>query len=667
MTLKIVRAVKSETWMAGGLIILVSILAYGILIPQLGFYRDDWYMLWAGQAWGTQGIIGLFQGDRPFLGWEYALEYAIFGNSPLGWHIYGLILRIGVSLVFLWFLRLMWPERRIETTFAALLFTLYPGYLQQPNAATFNPTHTAYIAAILSLILNVLAIRLPRWRVIFTILALILVGVYLLIYESLLGIEAFRLIFLWYLVRRDESLIRWRDSIRAILRRAWPYVLLAGGFTFWRLFLFQSVRRSVSIDVIFGQYGQSPLYSIINLLFEFFKDLIEIVILAWFVPFYQFTVDGRLKDLLPALGLAIIIGTATWLYWRWTKNNTEKSDIHQTLTDWLWLGGIFVFVTTLPVIAAGRHVIFGIQWDRYTYQAILGVALLVAGGAFTFLRGRARLAFLFALIFFSVVTHYHSAAFYRDFWHYQRETWQQLAWRAPDLVEGTNIVAILPRNHRLAEEYEVWGPVNLIYSPGGPVKISGQVLNPFLIYDLARGASEERQMRNVPVLRDYSKTLIVYLPGPGACLHVIDGSRPELSSMADDQVRTIAPYSRIEHILSDAAPRVWPETVFGPENRLNWCYYYQKVSLARQRADWVEATRLADEAQSLGLKPVELVEWLPFYESYANTGRKKDAIEISRKIKSDVNLGFSICLMYQAAEWPSGYNAEFIQQTLCAR
>lgn len=665
MNLQTARTPKSETWMAGGLIIFVIILAYGILIPQLGFYRDDWYMLWAGQAWGYQGIIGLFEGDRPFLGWVYAFEHTLWGNAPLGWHIYGLLLRILVSLLFFWFLRLIWPEKRVETTFATLLFTLYPGYLQQHNAATFNPTHTAYGAAILSLILSVQAIRLPRWRVLFTFLALALVGVYLFIYESLLGIEAIRLVLLWYLARRDEELIHWRNWMAAILRRVWPYLLLVGAFTVWRLFLFQSVRRAVSVDVIFGQYGQSPLYSSINLLLELLKDLIEIVILAWFVPFYQFTVEGRVKDLLPALGLALVVCIVAWLYWRWLQTMEETEP--QAPADWLWLGGLSVLVTTLPIIIAGRHVIFGIQWDRYTYQAILGVALLVTGVAFTALRGRFRLAFLGTLFFFSVVTHYHSAAFYRDFWHYQRETWQQLAWRAPDLVEGTNIVAVLPRGYRLAEEYEVWGPVNFIYAPGEPVKISGQVLSNSLYYDLIRGASEQRQMRNVPVQRDYSKTLILYLSGPGACLNVIDGSRPELPTQSDAQVRIIAPYSRIDQILPNAAPRAWANNVFGPENQPDWCYYYQKVSLARQRADWDEATRLADEAQALGLKPVEMVEWLPFYESYANAGREKDAIQISRRIKSDINLSRSLCIMYQTTEWPSGYQAKFIQETLCSR
>jgi len=54
-------------------ITLVTIVAYGFMLPKLGFYRDDWYMIWSAQAQGTQGVIDLFKIDRPFIGILYAL------------------------------------------------------------------------------------------------------------------------------------------------------------------------------------------------------------------------------------------------------------------------------------------------------------------------------------------------------------------------------------------------------------------------------------------------------------------------------------------------------------------------------------------------------------------------------------------------------------------
>jgi len=68
------------------------------------------------------------------------------------------------------------------------------------------------------------------------------------------------------------------------------------------------------------------------------------------------------------------------------------------------LGALAVLVTTLPIVAAGRDASFSFQWDRYTAQGIFGVAMLVAGFTFGYVRPPARWLFLFALLVSGVVT-----------------------------------------------------------------------------------------------------------------------------------------------------------------------------------------------------------------------------------------------------------------------
>jgi len=150
---------RLEGWLSAALVVIVTLLTYGPLIPSLGFYRDDWYLIWTAQARGAQGIMSLFQGDRPFIGWLYALDYNLLGNSPLNWHVYALIIKVFSALAFLWLLRTVWKERKIETTLIALLFVVYPGFYQQPNAATFKNLLLAYGAAMASLACAVLALK----------------------------------------------------------------------------------------------------------------------------------------------------------------------------------------------------------------------------------------------------------------------------------------------------------------------------------------------------------------------------------------------------------------------------------------------------------------------------------------------------------------------------
>ena len=90
-----------------------------------------------------------------------------------------------------------------------------------------------------------------------------------------------------------------------------------------------------------------------------------------------------------------------------------------------------VLFTLLPIDLAGRNVLFTDQWDRYTLYASSGVALIVGAPFFRFLRHPAPTAVLASLVGMSVVVHFFSAAWYRDFWAWQRDLWQQMVWRAP--------------------------------------------------------------------------------------------------------------------------------------------------------------------------------------------------------------------------------------------
>ena len=132
------------------LIVLVTVITYGVLIPQLGYYRDDWYTIRAAQSRGTEVILSLFRGDRPFNGWLYVFDYWLVGNAPLGWHIYTLIIKAISGLSFLWLVRGVWPQKKMETTIITLLFVVYPGFYQQPNALTYKHMILAYGCAMLS-------------------------------------------------------------------------------------------------------------------------------------------------------------------------------------------------------------------------------------------------------------------------------------------------------------------------------------------------------------------------------------------------------------------------------------------------------------------------------------------------------------------------------------
>jgi len=99
--------------------------------------------------------------------------------------------------------------------------------------------------------------------------------------------------------------------------------------------------------------------------------------------------------------------------------------------------------------------------------------------------------------------------------------------------------------------------------------------------------------------------------------------------------RLIAPISRPELTLTDLDNSIPPTAIFGVEQEQNWFYYYQKISLERQRQNWEEAARLANLALSQGLEPADGSEWMPLYESYFRVGDMEHVNEIGGYLRGE--------------------------------
>jgi hypothetical protein len=661
-----------EALLSAGLILLTTILTYGVLIPHLGFYRDDWYMIWTAQSQGPQGVLNLFKGDRPFIGILYAFDYSLLGKTTLYWHLYALIIKLIGGFALLWLLRLIWPEKKVETTFVVLLFMIYPGFYQQANAATFKNLLLSLSAAIISMALTIYSIKTRSiWmRLIAIFLAVVLSAFYLAIYEAMIGLEAARALLVWYVLRRQAHEESHRAVLLGTIKWEIPYLLLAFGFLFWRIFIFNSTRRSTSLDIVLGEYSVSPQHSLIAILVEYVKDIIETTILAWSVPYYNFTqYTTRYRDFGLATLLTFVIAGLSLAYYLWAKRRnwieSETVSKPSVFRDFIILGLLIVLMTTIPIVAAGRNVIFGLQWDRYTAQSTLGAALFMGGLAFFAVRPPIRWVFLLGLLVAGVFTQFYSALNYSDFWNVERSMWWQLTWRVPDFEPGATVIGVAPRGFRYAEEYEVWGPLNIIYSPGGPLKVSGQILYDGLDVDMASGKQEERNNRNILISRDYGKAIIASIPRLSSCVHVINGHQLELPSFEDPAVVAAAPFSRIDLVLTNAKPFKPPVEVFGFEPSHAWCYYYEKMDLARQMQDWQTVIQLGEEAQSIDLAPNDTSEWMPLYIAYINAGESEKARGLVKRIRADREMRAALCLQIEQAQWPASYNAHAIVQTLC--
>jgi hypothetical protein len=233
------------------------------------------------------------------------------------------------------------------------------------------------------------------------------------------------------------------------------------------------------------------------------------------------------------------------------------------------------------------------------------------------------------------------------------------------------VIAYLPEGFRIQQDYEVWGPVNLIYRPDTAKRpaIQSEVLTNETAYDVLRGTVRSDLNRDIRLNRDFNNLLLISLPSSSSCMHVIDGTLPVYS--ADDAflVQQIGEYSHVDRIIPTGESPVPSSSIFGVEPEHDWCYYYQKASLARQTGDWDEIGRLYDKTKTLDLDTDDKAEMIPFLEGLVNLGRYEDARAVYREeIRGQMRVRFPLCtFLINNPGYPPefGYDYEMVNEILC--
>ena len=98
-------------------------------------------------------------------------------------------------------------------------------------------------------------------------------------------------------------------------------------------------------------------------------------------------------------------------------------------------------------------------------------------------------------------------------------------------------------------------------------------------------------------------------------------------------MQKMLPFSKKERIIPSETTKD-QVSIFGENPEKNWCYYFQKASLARQSENWQEIIRLYNQTQEDRLSPRNAAEFIPFIEAFIAEKRWDEAVtltEIARK------------------------------------
>ncbi len=652
MRLVLQKIFNAEKVIAVVSILLITIITHGIRLKELGFYYDDWYVLWSAAARGAGSLVGLFSTDRPAMGYLYYIVYRVIGDSMLGWHLYTLAWRFVGALSFFWIIRSLWPDRKFLSTLAAMLFVVYPAFLSEPDALTKINHLTGYGLALSSMALLLAAIRVQKkiYQIPLEIMALLAGSAYVWIYEYMIGLEAMRLVLLGLLFYK-LGLKKFSAILKAIVWKYWPYVITISFFLFWRLFIFNSSRPATNVEGLLGDYGSNPVYMVIRIFAQTILDFLSTTVFAWFVKLYSLLAQAEFGRIAIA---AIIgcVGILLVLSYRhlFTKMNLSGDDSkdnedRRTALEMVGVGIVGTLFAILPVVISNRSINLLDAYKSYGLHPSAG-AILIVMGLLELLRPKARFAVLLALLFLSMTTNSLNIDYWKTLWQMERSMWWQVAWRAPNIANDTFVMAYAPTGYLYMQDYEVWGPLNLIYRKGrnDAPSIQSEVLNVDTLLDVTSKTVSDRYVRDIYLHRDYGNLLLISQPSLNSCVHIIDGKMPAFSESERLVVKEAGIYSNINRILMDGTSPTPPPSIFGNEPAHDWCYIYQKASLARQMGDWKTILELYDTAQKDGLQPEDKSEYFPFLEAMVNSGKVNEAKILEQdRIQNDKALSFSFC------------------------
>lgn len=630
---------------------IAALLAYGILIPQLGFYWDDLPISWLRYELGKDALTTYFSTNRPAWGVWYNFLTSFIPHQPIYWQIIALFWRWLSSLAFFALLRELLPKHKKLALGASLLFLLYPGFNQQSVSFVYGYHFTVYTLFLFSLYSMLRTLRRPS--IFLTVLGLLASALNLVMGEYFFVLDLIRPVLLWF------ALAEISDPNQRLKRGFWawfPYLIIFAAGILGRSFIFNNQIYSYSL---LDELKAAPLSALWALAQTVGLSLWTTFASAWGQAFVlpDFALQGKVTI---GIYLFILISLFSFLLFSFKKHPVSerralrmqsmqsKSGSSEarpsstgskavafrsgTGTPLIIIGFTAMLLAGVPFWLTDLPVSLGFPANRATLPFIFGSTLVLAGIISLIPRQTLMTILLTLLIAFSAGRQFLWADEFRRDWRVQKNLFWQLSWRVPALEENT---AILLNEGALKfyADNSLAAPLNWVYAPG----TTSERITYMVFYPRSRfGVDGAGLAENIPLSHDFiaskwhgssDQMLLVNFDPPG-CLHIVDPALDDRNKfIADLLIRNNAAYSHPELILPDGAPEI--PAIYGPEPNHGWCFYYEKADLARQFGDWNEIMRLGKQAFNAGDHPNDPIEYFPFIEGYAYNGDWAQAKELT--------------------------------------
>lgn len=642
------------------LLTLVGVLAFGVQVPTLGFFQDDWNFVFYWSARGAHGLLDFLTVDgRPGALWVYMLGFSVLGYKPMLWQLFSIILRILTTIIFWLILKTFWPSRRYSNLIVSIFFLTYPFFTLQPLAVTYSQHFMTYFLYALSILLMMRAIQRPEKYLLFSIPAVLLTFIHLFTNEYFVGLELLRPVIIWALLPSQKEKSRGKTLLKVL--KAWfPYLLILLTFVLWRSAFSAATGIRNNPLAIVSDSGKI----IIEVIQNIFADLALMFVSSWFKLINpDLFVIGPIRNFYVILA-SLVGGICFYIF---SRSANQEDTLDTDVKGRLMVGGLVTMVGLIPAYAIGYIVHLKISpWNsRFALASLLGLALVISGLLEVTVTSKNVRHLVFAILIGLLIgAHNYNTLSFKTAWEKQERFYEQLIWRAPSIKPGTALVA----------DEEVLGYMGDYPTSFGINTMYGsKVLNPvpywfFALSESFNNSAEAFKSTSELIGEKGTTTFegskadaifFTYQPESQQCLWIL---RPEDADYKylPAELKKTALNSNYHNISAQATNHTLYEQIVN-EDKHTWCYFYENADLARQMKDWATVTKLWNAAQLQGYRPANGFEYLAFIEAYARLGNWQEAYQLT-KVSNTLNEGmyFILCPTWQklATELPTGSNKD---------
>jgi hypothetical protein len=613
-------------------------LGYGLLLPTLGLYTDDWTFWWVSDRMGPQGLQDYFAVNRPFWGLIYQFTMPLLGREPMVLHVYGLVIRWLLTFSVWGLLRVVWPKAIRQAFWVSLFFLLYPGFAIQYISLTTGNMWLVFAFLISSLLLTGLALRDRKrfWR--YNTPAMILGLANILMMEYFLPLELTRLLVIYFILREEEPRILVR--LRKTLHYWSPFLMMLLLVVGWRIFFFSNQTYTYSFLLI-DRIKADPISGLFFLVESIAGDLFDTTFGALGRLILN-PVEFHPAGMILILFLLVVIVGIGINFWLVNKKNNDREDDRK---QWAWQALVFGLLSMLtagwPFWLTELQVEPAYFNSRFTMPFILGASIFLIGLLELLPWRMARTTIMALVLGASMGTHLLIANDFRLDWVANKRLVQEIYTRIPMLEPGTTLL-FDEFEFRYTSTATFAAELNLLYPPVPGMRTAYGALA-IRFVDGWEEPPPDTPIRIYLIVDIFwgrvGKSVLIYLPENNTelmpspnCVWVLDRTIIPMSP----KWQALQGFSNLNLIKlekPDWQPDPFYVQLLGLDDSQEFdCIDYQTADLARQQGDWASVVEIGDQLHAKESKLLKRLYAIVFIQANALAGDWSEAETLTNEL-----------------------------------